>query len=112
MNTIFVILYILIFIIISLVMFAIFQLQLAGIKIKDFWNFVEANQVLDKLYEICNIYDKLTPQEQLIYLMEAEKVFDAFEKIPEPLWEEEHVKYSEVLDKYKDIKMLRWNEIH
>ena len=91
-------------------MFAIFQLQLAGIKIKDFWRFVEANQVLDKLYEICNKYDKLSPQEQLIYLMEAEKVFEAFEKIPEPLWEEEHVKYSEVLDKYKDIKMLRWNE--
>lgn len=112
MNTIFVILYILIFIIITLVMFAIIQLQLAGIKIKDFWDFVEANQILDRLYEICNKYDKLSPQEQLIYLMEAEHVFEAFEKIPQPLWEEEHVKYSEVLDKYKDIKMLRWNEIN
>lgn len=112
MNTIFVILYILIFIIITLVMFAIIQLQLVGIKIKDFWDFVEANQILDRLYEICNKYDKLSPQEQLIYLMEAEHVFEAFEKIPQPLWEEEHVKYSEVLDKYKDIKMLRWNEIN
>lgn len=112
MNTIFIILYILIFIIITLAAIAITQLQLAGIKIKDFWDFVEANQVLDKLYELCAKYDKLSPQEQVLYLMDAEKVFGAFEKIPGILWEEEYAKYSEVLDKYKDIKMLRWNEVN
>lgn len=111
MNTIFIIIYVLIFIIITLAATAILQLQMAGIKIKDFWDFVEANQVLDKLYEACEKYDKLSPQEQIVYLMEAEKVFCAFEKIPSLLWEEEYAKYSEVLDKYKDIKMLRWNQI-
>ena len=50
----------------------------------------------------------MTSQEQIIYLVEAEKVFDAFEKVPNTLWEEEYDKYSEVLSKYKDIKMLRW----
>ena len=50
----------------------------------------------------------MSTQEQVIYLMEAEKVFDAFEKVPGTLWEEEYDKYNEVLARYKDIKMLRW----
>ena len=40
--------------------------------------------------------------------MEAEKIFIAFEKVPQELWEEEYEKYKQVLKKYKDIKMLRW----
>ena len=50
----------------------------------------------------------MSTQQQIIYLSEAEKVFDAFEKVPDALWEEEYNKYSEVLSKYKDIKMIRW----
>ena len=53
-------------------------------------------------------YDRLTSQDQLIFLKEAERVFDAFDKVPNMLWEEEYNKYMEVLDKYKDIKMVRW----
>lgn len=52
----------------------------------------------------------MSPQEQIIYLAEAEKMFDAFDKIPETVWEDEHDKYSKVLDTYKDIKVMRWNE--
>ena len=37
-------------------------------------------------------------------------VFDAFDKVPDMLWEEEYRKYMDVLDKYKDIKMIRWNQ--
>ena len=40
--------------------------------------------------------------------MEAEKVFNAFEKVPKIIWEEEYEKYTEVLDTYKNIKVLRW----
>ena len=40
--------------------------------------------------------------------MEAEKVFNAFDKVPKIIWEEEYDKYSEVLDTYKNIKVLRW----
>ena len=50
----------------------------------------------------------LSPQEQIIYLAEAEKIFNAFDNVPDTLWEEEYDKYKEVLKKYKDIKMLRW----
>ena len=50
----------------------------------------------------------MSPQEQVIYLSEAEKIFNAFDKVPDELWEEEYDKYKEVLTKYKDIKMLRW----
>ena len=35
-------------------------------------------------------------------------VFEAFEKVPDALWEEEYNKYIEVLNKYKDIRVLRW----
>ena len=102
------ILYILIFIIVSLVAFAVMQLNLAGIKVKDFWTFIEANQMLDKLYAFSKRCEKLSPQEQIIFLSEAERIFDAFEKVPNVLWEEEYEKYEEVLSRYQNIKVLRW----
>ena len=52
----------------------------------------------------------MSPEEQVIYLAEAEKMFDAFDKIPSVVWEDEHDKYSKVLDTYKDIRIMRWNE--
>lgn len=102
------IIYILIFVIFSLIAYAVLQLRLAGINIKDFWSFIEANQMLDKLYAFTKRYEKMSPQEQIIFLMEAEKVFEAFEKVPKAMWEEEFEKYSHVLNTYKDIKVLRW----
>lgn len=100
--------YILLFIIIGLIGYAVMQIKLAGMNVKDFWSFVEANQALDKLYEFSKRYEKLTVQQQIIYLKQAEEIFDAFDKVPGALWEEEYEKYSQVLDKYKDIKMMRW----
>ncbi len=102
------ILYILIFIIVSLLAFAVMQLNLAGIKVKDFWTFIEANQMLDKLYAFSKRCEKLSPQEQILFLGEAEKIFEAFEKVPDALWEEEYEKYEEVLSRYQNIKVLRW----
>ena len=102
------IIYILILVIFYLVVFAIFQIKSAGMKVKDFWSFIKANETLDKLYRFAKKYEKLSPQEQVIFLAEAEKVFSAFEKVPDMLWEEEYNKYMEVLNKYKDIRMLRW----
>ena len=78
-------------------------------RIKDFWSFIQANQILDKLYIFSKKYEKLSTQEQVIFLMEAEKVFSAFDKVPNMLWEEEYEKYMEVLNIYKNIKMVRWN---
>ena len=102
--------YILIVIIVALILFAIAQIKLAGIKVKDFWSFIEANQILDKLYKFAKKYERLTAQEQLIFLSEAEKVFDAFDKVPDMLWEDEYQKYMDVLDKYKNIKVARWTQ--
>lgn len=103
-----VIIYILIFIIFALCAYAVLQIKLAGINVKDFWSFIQANQILDKLYEFSKRYKQLSPQQQVIYLMEAEKVFNAFDKIPNIIWEEEFKKYDEVLKKYKEIKLDRW----
>ena len=103
-----IIIYILIFVIFTLALYAIMQMKLLGIKVKDFWDFIEANQMLDKLYRFAKQYQKMSPQEQVIYLSEAEKIFTAFDKMPEELWEEEYEKYKQVLKKYKDIKMYRW----
>ena len=104
------IIYVLLFIIFALILFAIAQIKLAGIKVKDFWGFIEANQILDKLYRFGLKYERLSPQEQVIFLTEAEKVFTAFDKVPTMLWEEEYQKYMDVLDKYKNIKVVRWSE--
>ena len=104
----FYVIYILLFTIALLLGYAIMQLKLFGINIKEFWSFIEANQMLDKLYAFSKKYKSLNIQEQIIYLSEAEKIFNAFDKVPSALWEEEYDKYSEVLNKYKEIKMLRW----
>src|SRR5574344_2194678 len=100
-----IIIYMLILAIVGLIGYSVLQLKLAGIKVKDFWSFIEANQMLDKLYAFSKKYEKMSPQEQVIFLMEAEKVFNAFEKVPQIIWEEEYTKYSDVLNTYKDIKV-------
>ena len=102
------IIYILVFIIFALIAFSVMQIKMAGMNVKDFWSFIEANQMLDKLYRFERKYERMSPQEQIIYLSEAEKIFKAFDSVPNELWEEEYDKYREVLSKYKDIKMLRW----
>ena len=81
---------------------------MAGMNVRDFWSFIKANETLDKLYVFSVKYDKLSPQQQVLFLAEAEKIFDAFDKVPDALWEEEYEKYMEILNKYKDIKMVRW----
>ena len=102
------IIYVLILIIFALCVFAVMQIKLAGLNVKDFWSFIEANQILDKLYEFSIKYKTLSPQQQVVYLMEAEKVFKAFDKISNIIWEDEFKKYEEVLNKYKEIKIDRW----
>ncbi len=99
---------ILIMIIVLLGIMAVAQIKMAGMKVTDFWTFIKANDTLDKLYAFSLKYDKLTPQQQIIFLKEAEAVFSAFDKVPDALWEEDYQKYSKILDKYKDIKLLRW----
>ena len=104
------IIFILLMFIVLLIIMAITQIRNAGIQVKDFFSFIEANEKLDSLYAFAQRYDKMSPQEQIIYLKEAEEMFDAFDKIPETVWEDEHDKYSKVLDAYRDIKVMRWNE--
>jgi hypothetical protein len=95
-------------VILFLTILAIYQIKMAGMNVKDFWSFIKANETLDKLYSFSVRYDKLSPQQQILFLAEAEKIFEAFDKVPDALWEEEYTKYMEVLNKYKDIKMVRW----
>ncbi len=77
-------------------------------EVRDFWTFVKANDTLDKLYAFSKKYEQLSPQQQVLFLHEAEKVFSAFDKVPDALWEEEYNKYMEILSRYKDIKIVRW----
>ena len=48
------IIYMLILIIFALIIYAVMQIKMFGMNVKDFWSFIEANQMLDKLY----IFDK------------------------------------------------------
>jgi biopolymer transport protein ExbB/TolQ len=97
-------------IILLLLVIAVYQIKSAGMQVKDFWSFIKANDTLDKLYAFAEKYEKLSPQQQVLFLNEANKVFDAFDKVPNALWEEDYNKYMKILTKYKDIKILRWHE--
>lgn len=101
---------ILIFIIITLITVAIMQINMAGIEVKDFWSFIKANEELDKLYLFSKKYNKMSPQEKIIFLQETEKMSDAFEKIPSIIWEDEYSKYRDVMDTYREIKIDRWKD--
>ena len=61
-------------------------------KVKDFTDFIQANQILDSLYDVSKKYEKMTQNQQIVFLMEAEKVFKAFDKVPDMLWEDEYQK--------------------
>ncbi len=100
----------LIVLIIVLVIFAVIQIKSAGMNIKDFIDFIQANEILDNLYNVSRKYDKLTKNQQVVFLLEAEKVFRAFDKVPNILWEDEYQKYSKILDIYREMKMARWSE--
>ena len=105
-----VIVFMLLLIIVMLIALAVFQIKMAGMNVKDFWSFIKSNETLDKLYAFSKKYEKLTTNEQLVFLREAERVFDAFDKVPNVLWEEDYQKYMEVLSKYKDIRLVRWEK--
>ena len=81
---------------------------MAGMQVKDFWSFIKANDTLNKLYAFSLKYDQLSPQQQVLFLKEADTIFEAFGKVPDALWEEEYEQYMEILNKYKDIKIKRW----
>lgn len=106
------IIYFLLLITFTLCAYAVLQIKLFGMNVKDFWSFIEANQILDKLYIYSKKYDIMNSREQIIFLREAETVFEAFDKVPSSLWEDEYDKYSEVLENYKNVKMLRWADAH
>lgn len=108
MKELITLIYALIFGIIALIAYAIMQIKLIGLNVKDFWSFIEANEMLDKLYKVAKRYELMNQQEQVVFLMEAEKVFNAFDKVPQVIWEEEYEKYYNVLNAYKNIKIYRW----
>ena len=105
-----VIVYILILVIFALIAFSVLQIRMAGIKVKDFLGFIQANQLLDKLYIFSKTCSVMSPQEQIVFLSEAEKVFEAFDKIPPIVWEDEYRKYNEVVETYKNIRVERWQK--
>ncbi|MBR2787420.1 MAG: hypothetical protein IKD76_08135 [Clostridia bacterium] len=112
MKVIMIIIYILLLVIAGLIEYAILQIKLAGMKVKDFWTFIKSVQNLDALYKFSKRYEKMSTQEQIIFLTEAEKMFSIFEKVPANIWEDEYEKYSHILEVYRNIRMLRWAEVN
>ena len=104
------IIYILLLIITALVGYTIVQIKLYGMNVKDFWTFIKAIQDLDVLYKFSKRYEKMSAQEQLIFLSEAEKMFSDYKKVPTQVWEDEYDNYSHILEVYKNIRMRRWVE--
>lgn len=106
------IIYILLLIITALVCYTILQIKLYGMNVKDFWTFIKSIQDLDVLYKFSKRYEKMSSQEQVIFLSETEKMFSILDKVPQQIWEDEYEKYSRVLDVYRNIKINRWSEVN
>ena len=67
-------------VVVFLALLAIAQIRMAGIEVKDFWSFIKANDTLNKLYAFSVKYEKLSPQQQVMFLKEADTIFEAFQK--------------------------------
>lgn len=107
-STILAIILILIVVILALIGMVYLQITMSGMKVKDFLTFIKANATLTKLYKFSNLYQKLPPNEQLVFLKEAEFVFSAFDKVPNELWEEEYDSYMKILSEYNSIRLNNW----
>lgn len=73
-----VIIFMLLIIIIMLIALAVAQIKMAGMKVKDFWSFVKANETLNKLYAFSKKYEKLTTNEQLVFFKRSGESFRSF----------------------------------
>ena len=95
-------------IILMLIFFAVYQIKMAGMNVKDFYEYVKQTEKLNKLSKFCKEYDKLDHTDQIIFAKEAMKVFEAFEKVPTSLWENDYDKYMRVLNRYQNIRRENW----
>ena len=102
------ILYLVLFIIIGLFAVVCLRVKSAGMNVSDFFKFIFAINDFEHLYTYAKTNKDMTKKEEQAFVKSAEKMFSAFDKIPSIIWEEEYEKYSEVLEKYKDIRVLRW----
>ena len=60
--------YILLIVITALIGYTIVQIKLYGINVKDFWTFIKSIQDLEILYKFSKKYEKMSSQEQIIFL--------------------------------------------
>lgn len=104
------ILYLVLFVVTAIFGIVCAKIKLAGMNVKDFFDFILAINDLDSLYVYSKSNRKMTKNEQTMFLKEAEKVFSIFEKIPSMIWEDEYEKYDKVLQTYKEIRVSRWTE--
>lgn len=102
------ILYLLLFVVAGILGILCIKIKMAGMNVIDFFRFILAVNDLDNLYQFSKSSQTMSKKEQTAFLKQAEKVFSAFEKIPSIIWEDEYEKYSEILERYKDIKVYRW----
>ena len=84
------------------------QLSSIGLTISEFLDFIKANETLEKLEKKSHKADYFSETDRLTFLMESEEVFNVFDKVPSVLWEDLYPTYTNVLNTYRDIKMLRW----
>ncbi len=105
------ILYLVIFVVINVFAMICLKIKASGMNIRDFFEFVLAINDLDNLYLYSKNKSNMTKSEQNIFLIEAEKLFSKFEKVPSIIWEDEYEKYEKVLETYKDIRLLKWSEM-
>ena len=67
--------------IVLLIASVVAQMRAVGIKVTDFWSFINANQELDSLYEFSKRSTKMTPLQQVIYLQHLIKFHKQYGKM-------------------------------
>lgn len=81
-----------------------------GLTWSSIFKFLNATIKLDELAKQSNYYRNFNKEQRDNFLKDSQEVFDSFEGMPRMLWEEYDVTYSKLIDIYKSIRMLKWQE--
>ena len=97
-------------VIFAMALFLVHQINLAGMDVRSFYDFVNAHSKIDKMYFFAKKYQKMSRHDRDLFLEEAKKIFDAYDNVPTEMWEENYEKYMLLLDRYHKLKIDAWKD--
>ena len=110
MSVILGVIYIVLFIGTAIAVFYTGIIYTSGLTWKDVFEYIDASSKLYELEIKAKKSDKMSWNQQLLFMQDAEKMFKAYDKMPDVIKSNEYAEYKDIVDAYQRIRCLRWQE--